>query len=161
MSFKHVGKTVSTGNVEFERKTVFKELKAGTNRLASVVFDGDGLSVVEVKGRRGATLSDNSDPISSADLIEGFLAITPTSGYTKQLPTAAILEPLLFERQQYSSYQFSIINLSGSQSTAISTNTGTTSVGSLTIQAGSSARFELVKQGVAGSTPSVKLYRIA
>ena len=163
MGFKFVGKKVETSDIRLDKKVFFEKAKSvlGFKRLT---VDTEGRVNNEVVGRRKVVLADDNTSVSVADLDDGILVITTTADRTKDTPTATqLIESILdidgeaLVAASYEAFEFSIINLGGSNTITLSPTTGVTSVGSMTVAKSSSGRFQIIKTGSA----AVELYRLA
>ena len=164
MGYKHIGKKVETSDLRLDKKVFFEKAKAviGVKRL---VVNTAGEVVNEKIARRHAVLADDNAAVGIADISTfGNLIITPTADRTKQLPTAEqfisnILDPNneSVGAASYQALDFSVINLSASHTITLSTNTGITLYGNMTVAVSSSGRFMVTKSGAS----SVNFYRLA
>ena len=163
MSFKHVGKKVETSEIRLDKNVFFEKAKS-TIGFKRLTVDTQGRVNNEVIGRRKVTLADDNTAIDVTDLDDGILAITTTGDRTKNTPTATeLIESILdvdgeaLTAASYEAFEFSIINLGGSNTITLSPTTGVTSVGNMTVAKSSSGRFQIIKTAAA----AVELYRLA
>ena len=163
MGFKFIGKKVETSDIRLDKKVFFEKAKSvlGFKRLT---VDSEGRVNNEIVGRRKVTLADDNTAISTADLDDGILVVTTTADRTKDTPTATqLIENILdidgeaLGGASYEAFEFSIINLGGSNTITLSPTTGVTTVGNMIVAASSSGRFQIIKTGGA----AVELYRLA
>lgn len=164
MGFKHVGKKVETSELRLDKKVFFEKAKSavGVKRL---VVNTAGEVVNELVARRHAVLTDDNDSINvTAFSTFGNLIITPTADRTKQLPTAGVFIDSVLDPNtesladaSYQAFEFSVINLSASHTITLSTNTGITLYGNMTVAVSSSGRFMVTKSAAS----SVNFYRLA
>ena len=163
MGFKHIGKKVETSDLRLDKKVFFEKAKA-TVGLKRLVVNTAGEVVNELLARRHEVQADDNTAINTSAFIFGNLIITPTADRTKQLPTAVqfisnILDPNeeSVGAASYQAFEFSVINLSASHTITLSTNTGVTLYGNMTVAVSSSGRFTVIKSGAS----SVNFYRLA
>tara|TARA_R100001015_G_C4621348_1_gene178534 strand:- start:835 stop:1329 length:495 start_codon:yes stop_codon:yes gene_type:complete len=164
MGYKHIGKKVETSDLRLDKKVFFEKNKPviGLKRL---VVNTAGEIVNELLARRHAVLPDDNTAIDTSAFNFGNLIITPTVNRTKQLPEAKtgfiddVLDPNgeSLGAASYQAYEFSVINLSASHTITLSTNTGITLYGNMTVAVSSSGRFQAIKSGAS----AVNFYRIA
>ena len=164
MGYKHIGKKVETSDLRLDKKVFFEKAKAvvGVKRL---VVNTAGEVVNEILARRHAVLPDDNTAIDTSAFVFGNLIITPTADRTKQLPEAKtgfiddILDPNgeSLGSASYQAFEFSVINLSASHTITLSTNTGVTLYGNMTVAVSSSGRFMVTKSGAS----LVNFYRLA
>ena len=164
MGFKHIGKKVETSDIRLDKKVFFEKAKS-TIGFKRLVVNTKGQVDNELLARRHSVQADDNTAIDVSSMSNaGNLIITPTADRTKQLPTAAqfisnILDPNdeSVGAASYQAFEFSVINLSASHTITLSTNTGVTLYGNMTVAVSSSGRFMVVKSG----TSSVNFYRLA
>jgi hypothetical protein len=96
--------------------------------------------------------------LTASELQQGIIQYTGT-GHTLTLPTAANLESGITNpgMKADTAFEFSVINTGASGTCTIAVNTGITSVGTLTVAAGTSGRFRVRKT----DTETFIIYRIA
>jgi hypothetical protein len=105
----------------------------------------------------GATTA-TSVTLSAADVTNGLFTSTNAAAVAITLPTVATLEALVINPRVGTAFDFVIINLgSSSGAVTMTTNTGWTLVGSVTVAISTSARFTARKSADNAWT----LYRIA
>ncbi|CAB5187208.1 hypothetical protein UFOVP165_16 [uncultured Caudovirales phage] len=94
--------------------------------------------------------------LTAAQLATGIISTTPGSALNYTLPLASDVDSLFNNAHVNSSFDFSVINLSGANIGTIATNTGWTLVGTMGVAVSSSSLFRARKLGDATWT----LYRI-
>jgi hypothetical protein len=105
----------------------------------------------------GATTA-TSVTLSAADVTNGLYTSTNAAAVAITLPTVATLEALVINPRVGTAFDFVIINLgSSSGAVTMTTNTGWTLVGSVTVAISTSARFTARKTG----DSAWSLYRVA
>jgi len=105
----------------------------------------------------GATTA-TSVTLSAADVTNGLFTSTNTAAVAITLPTVATLEALVINPRVGTAFDFVIINLgSSSGAVTMTTNTGWTLVGSVTVAISTSARFTARKS----ADNAWVLYRVA
>ena len=119
---------------------------------------GDG-NVTEVKLFTQGDITSgltSAVTLTSAQLATGIISATPGSALSYTLPLVTDLEALLVNAGNNASFDFTVINLSGSNIGTVATNTGWTLVGAMGVAVSSSGRFRARKVGTATWT----LYRL-
>ena len=163
MAFKYVGKKVEISEIRLDKNVFFEKAKS-TVGFKRLTVDSEGRVNNEVVGRIRQTLPDDNTSITTSVLDDGILVITTTADRTKDTPTATqLIENILdidgeaLAAASYEAFEFSIINLGGSNTITLSPTTGVTSVGNMTVAKSSSGRFQIIKTAAA----AVELYRLA
>jgi hypothetical protein len=143
----YFGRKVETQEIRFDKNVFFEKQKSGSSSIVTTpatLFDGRQFR--EVKGRRVVSITDTDHtPLSSSTLFSaGIMPITPTSTRIIQLPTAAdFITNALFE--VFAAYEFTIVNLAGSITARVITNTDLTLTGNMEVLPNTSGTFTAVR----------------
>ena len=154
----YFGRKVETQEIRFDKNVFFEKQKSGSSSIVTTpatLFDGRQFR--EVKGRRVVPITDSDhSPLSSSTLFSaGIMPTTPTATRIIQLPTAAdFITNALFE--QFAAYEFTIVNLAGSITVRVTTNTDLTLVGNMEILPNTSGTFTAVRV----SDTQVNIFRL-
>lgn len=163
MAFKYVGKKVEISEIRLDKNVFFEKAKS-TVGFKRLTVDSEGRVNNEIVGRRRQTLPDDNTSITTSVLDDGILVITTTADRTKDTPTATQLIDDILDADgealgaaSYEAFEFSIINLGGSNTITLQPTTGVTSFGNMTVSKSSSGRFQIIKTAAA----AVEIYRLA
>lgn len=140
---------ITRGNASVGALAVNTDLQVGDDIYVAGHL-GNNIAVTNVA-------DGGSMAITAAELLNGIITATPTTGRTISAPTAASLISAVTPTTPVGQgFEFTIINLAGAtHALTLGTATGTTIIGSVTIGAASSATF--VARIASGST--VVIYR--
>ena len=131
----------------------------GTNATGSVNIVG---GLFTTQGTE-ATLGDNADALTTAQMLGRLAKITPTTSRSKATPTAAQIVAAVSNPIADQSFDFTVINLaaggSGNKLTLTAGDGAVTLVGSMELNDASSATFRARLTNVA--TEAVTVYRIS
>ena len=122
-------------------------------------FNDGNLNEVKISVAAAPATAVDSATLTSAQLINGIILGSPTTTAAYTLPLASDLDAVLTNSKVGSTFDFRVINVTGSGVITMTTNTGWTLVGLMTIvaTAGTTQAFRARKTGDATWT----LYRIA
>jgi hypothetical protein len=126
---------ITRGNASVGALTVNTDLQVGDDVYVAGHF-GNNIAVTDVA-------DGGSMAITAAQLLNGIVTATPTTGRTIAAPTAAtLIAAVTPDTPVGTGFEFTVINLAGStHALSLGVATGTTIVGSVTIAAASSATF--------------------
>ena len=122
-------------------------------------FNDGNLNEVKISVAAAPATAVDSATLTSAQLINGIILGSPTTTAAYTLPLASDLDAVLTNSKVGSTFDFRVINVTGSGVITMTTNTGWTLVGLMTVvaTAGTAQAFRARKTGDA----TWSLYRIA
>ena len=111
-------------------------------------FNDGNLNEVKVSVAAAPTTATDSPTLTAAQLTNGIILGSPTAGTAYTLPLAADLDTLMTNAKVGTIFDFRVINITGSGTITVTTNTGWTLVGLMTIIAAGAVRaFRARKTG--------------
>jgi hypothetical protein len=111
-------------------------------------FNDGNLNEVKVSVAAAPTTATDSPTLTAAQLTNGIILGSPTTGTAYTLPLAADLDTLMTNAKVGTIFDFRVINITGSGTITVTTNTGWTLVGLMTIIAAGAVRaFRARKTG--------------
>ena len=111
-------------------------------------FNDGNLNEVKVSVAAAPVTATDSPTLTATQLTNGIILGSPTTGTAYTLPLAADLDALLTNSKVGTVFDFRVINVTGSGVITVTTNTGWTLVGLMTIIAAGAVRaFRARKTG--------------
>ena len=111
-------------------------------------FNDGNLNEVKVSVAAAPTTATDSPTLTAAQLTNGIILGSPPAGTAYTLPLAADLDTLMTNAKVGTIFDFCVINITGSGTITVTTNTGWTLVGLMTIIAAGAVRaFRARKTG--------------
>ena len=111
-------------------------------------FNDGNLNEVKVSVAAAPVTATDSPTLTATQLTNGIILGSPTTGTAYTLPLAAGVDTTLTNAKIGSTFDFRVINVTGSGTITVTTNTGWTLVGLMTIIAAGAVRaFRARKTG--------------
>ena len=111
-------------------------------------FNDGNLNEVKMSVAAAPVTATDSPTLTAAQLTNGIILGSPTTGTAYTLPLAADLDTLMTNAKVGTIFDFRVINITGSGTITVTTNTGWTLVGLMTIIAAGAVRaFRARKTG--------------
>jgi hypothetical protein len=111
-------------------------------------FNDGNLNEVKMSVAAAPVTATDSPTLTAAQLVNGIILGSPTTGTAYTLPLAADLDTLMTNAKVGTIFDFRVINITGSGTITVTTNTGWTLVGLMTIIAAGAVRaFRARKTG--------------
>jgi len=156
--FNYVGKKVETSDVRIDKKLIFTKGKSSSaSHVNQICANTNGELFGLITGRRLATLSDASATLSQVQTKAGVLEMTPSTSRTLTTRTAVEIISDLGFNDNFTFFDFSIINLSAGDIIRLAGGTDVTIKGSIDTAAGTSSRYSYVRT----SSTEISVIRLA
>ena len=158
--FNYIGKKVETSDVRIDKKLIFTKGKSSVSTASHVnqiCANTNGELFGLITGRRLATLSDASATLSQVQTKAGVLEMTPSTSRTLTTRTAVEIISDLGFNDNFTFFDFSIINLSAGDIIRLAGGTDVTIKGSIDTAAGTSSRYSYVRT----SSTEISVIRLA
>lgn len=111
-------------------------------------FNDGNLNELKVSVAAAPATATDSPTLTATQLTNGIILGSPTGGTAYTLPLAADLDTLMTNAKVGTTFDFRVINITGSGTITVTTNTGWTLVGLMTIIAAGAVRaFRARKTG--------------
>lgn len=112
-----------------------------------------------ILNKQATALGTGSQTLVTANVQDGILTSTPAAAATFTLPTAALLVAGSYGGLVGQGFEFTIVNLSGSNAITVAAGTGVTLVGAVVVATSSSGTFYAMYTNVSAGTEAVTIYR--
>ena len=155
--FNYVGKKVETSDIRIDKKLIFTKGKSSASHVNQICANTNGELFGLITGRRLATLSDASATLSQVQTKAGVLEMTPSTSRTLTTRTAVEIISDLGFNDNFTFFDFSIINLSAGDIIRLAGGTDVTIKGSIDTAAGTSSRYSYVRT----SSTEISVIRLA
>ena len=156
--FNYIGKKVETSDVRIDKKLIFTKGKSSSaSHVNQICANTNGELFGLITGRRLATLSDASATLSQVQTKAGVLEMTPSTSRTLTTRTAVEIISDLGFNDNFTFFDFSIINLSAGDIIRLAGGTDVTIKGSIDTAAGTSSRYSYVRT----SSTEISVIRLA
>ena len=156
--FNYVGKKVETSDVRIDKKLIFTKGKSSSaSHVNQICANTNGELFGLITGRRLAILPDASATLSQLQTKAGALEMTPSTSRTLTTRTAVEIISDLGFNDNFTFFDFSIINLSAGDIIRLAGGTDVTIKGSIDTAAGTSSRYSYVRT----SSTEISVIRLA
>ena len=156
--FNYIGKKVETSDVRIDKKLIFTKGKSSSaSHVNQICANTNGELFGLITGRRLATLSDASATLSQVQTKAGVLEMTPSTSRTLTTRTAVEIISDLGFNDNFTFFDFSIINLSAGDIIRLAGGTDVTIKGGIDTAAGTSSRYSYVRT----SSTEISVIRLA
>jgi len=156
-----LGCNANSGDILIGDTTNSKTVVVGNNTGTSALFNRFGTSGI-IKTQLGDTsYSDGDQTATISHLLTGILRMTPSTTRTITLATASNVVSGVSGSEVNDSFDFSVINEDSTNNIDITSGTGGTEIGNMTILADSSGLFRVRITNITASSEAYTIYRLS